>query len=88
MAHWVGDGNVSIVIDNFSVSQISGIIHELLHVVLETELAPFEEYGPRMKREPAELSIDAWELALVNEILASPKRRAWWRRAIKSKLPK
>lgn len=88
MASWVGDGTVTLTIDNFQVSQISGVIHELLHVVLEEEMEPFEEYGAKMKREPAELSIDAWETALVNEILASPRRKAWWRRAIRGKLPK
>lgn len=87
-ASWVGDGPVQTALDPFSVSHLAGVLHELLHIVLEQELEPFAEYGPRMKREPAEIAIDAWEAALVNEVLASPRRKAWWRAAIRGKLPK
>jgi hypothetical protein len=89
-AEWEPGGKVRTTVDGFSVSMIHGVVHELLHVVLEEELRPFEEYGRDSRgqviREPAELAIGAWEEAIAKLILNSRRRRTWWRTAIAARI--
>ena len=85
---WEENGPIKAAIDPFAVGHLVGILHELMHIVLEKELAPFAEYGPKRKQEPAEIALVAWELVLSKEIFGSPRRKAWWRKAINGKLPK
>lgn len=85
-AQWEGDSAVVIEIDGRSVSVIGGVVHELIHVVLDRELSAFEEYSKDRKgtviREPAELLVWSLEEAITKDILTSRRKKAWWTNAI------
>ena len=79
---WTDPGPIKADVDRFSVSELAGVLHELMHPVLQDALAPFSEEP----REMAEIAVEAWELALAERILANSRKKLWWRRAIKQKL--
>jgi hypothetical protein len=85
---WTDGGTIKADVDPLSTGHLAGVLHELMHIVLQDELKPFAEYGMGGKREPAELALEAWEAALAREILSSPRRKSWWRKAIRGKLPR
>lgn len=78
---WTDNGLAHITLDKLSVGQLRGTIHELMHVVLEPALIGF---GDEMQEE----AIEAWEEMMSDRIMASPRRKSWWRAAIQGKLPK
>lgn len=68
-------------VDNDKVGMVVGVVHELLHVVLDEDLKNFEH-------EVEEPIIVALEAVLAERITSSRRRYAWWRKAIAQKLPK
>lgn len=74
-------GRARVQVDDHEVTVRSGAIHELLHVVLHGDLAAFGD-------DTSEEIICSLESAIDRRISLSNGRRAWWRKAIKGKLPK
>lgn len=86
---WTDDGPISADFDPLWLGQVSAVAHELMHIVLEPELAAFAEYGKKDKEDLGEIALNAWEKAIVERIQDSSRRTAWWRKAIaRSMLPK
>jgi hypothetical protein len=79
---WVEpDGRARIRVDSHEVGLRTGVIHELLHPVLDGTLDPFDN-------ELAEEIICAFEARLNTRISLSKRRVEWWRKSINGKLPK
>lgn len=74
-------GRVRVGVDHHEVTIRAGTLHELLHVVLDKELEPFDEAL-------SEAVVLAFEEAIDRRISLSTRRKAWWRKAINGKLPK
>jgi len=78
---WAGNGKAKVRVDDHETSVRAGVIHELLHVVLDDTLEPFDDYL-------AEDIVLALERTIDRRVALSPRRLAWWRKAINGKLPK
>jgi hypothetical protein len=80
-------------VDPLTVSHIAGVVHELMHPILQKEMACFAEYwkNPRtgqVEEDMGELAMNAWEEGLVKFITTSSRRKSWWRKAIKRSMTK
>lgn len=79
---WAEDGtNAKIRVDAHEVAIRSGIIHELLHVVLFSEIDRFDAHL-------GEELVLALEKYLDRRIAVSRRRSLWWRKALNKKLKK
>lgn len=90
---WTDNGLIHAKVDPLVISHIAGVVHEVSHIVLEKELSCFAEYWKnpatgRIEEDLGEIAMNAWEEALLKHISSHKGRKAWWRRAIQSKLPK
>ena len=74
-AVYVRGGAARIRVDDHKVGVLPGVLHELLHVVLDEEFERFET-------EIEEILVEALELALSTKVAQSARRVAWWRKAI------
>jgi hypothetical protein len=68
-------GKARVRIDNHDVGLRPGVLHELLHVVLDESLRQFSD-------ELQEPAIEAWERLMDIRISKSKRRLAWWRKTI------
>ena len=71
--------NAHVRVDNDEVGVRGGVIHELLHVVLDDTLEQFDDLL-------AEEMVLALEKYLDRRIAKSRRRLVWWRRALAGKL--
>lgn len=89
---WEDNGRIEVKVDDLFAGRASGTLHEMVHTILERELLPFAEYVKDRKGDPvrdlAELAIDVWVAALVQRIMMSKRRTAWWRAKIRRKTVK
>lgn len=90
---WEDGGPIKADVDRLTVSEIAGVVHELIHPLLEKEMACFAEYwrNPttgQVEEDLGELAMNAWEEALLKFISSHRRRKAWWRAAIKDSLKK
>lgn len=88
---WEDDGPINADVDPLTISHIAGVVHELIHPLLEKEMACFAEYRRTkngVEEDLGELAMNAWEEALLKFISSHRRRKAWWRAAIQSKLTK
>lgn len=77
--HWSeSGGKAQVRVDNHDVGLRPGVLHELMHVVLDESLSPFGD-------ELQESAIEAWERLLDVRISKSKARLAWWRVNIDAK---
>ena len=74
---WVGNEKMRVRVDKHTCALIDGAVHEMLHDVLETDLAPFAT-------DAEEVLISGMEAALSLRIKNSRRRLAWWRSAIQT----
>lgn len=86
---WEDGGPIRAKVDRLTISEIAGVVHELIHPLLEKEMAPFAEYRRNPKtgeweEDLGELAMNAWEEALLKFISSHRRRKAWWRDAISS----
>lgn len=79
---WVSNGRASVQVDPHEVTIRMGVLHELLHVVLQDHDDPF----PRLDPELSEACIEGLESLMERFISESPGRKSWWRKAIDKKL--
>ena len=83
---WTDGGLIKADVDPLTVSHIAGVVHELMHPILEKEMEVFVEYTKdgrgEWRDDLGELAFNAWERALVNLITTSKRRKRWWRSAI------
>jgi hypothetical protein len=78
-ATWESDRPVIIKVDNQSVALLNGVIHELLHVVLDDDLTLYDQ--------PLEEAIiEAFEEAVCDYVKRSRSRLSWWRKEIKTRI--
>ena len=85
LAEWAGEGPLEARIDPFLAGGLRALIHELIHRVLDKELAPFRDYNPKRKRDPQdaqEVMVEALEDAIFKRIKHNKGVVSWWRRAI------
>ena len=73
---WESGGKAKVKVDTDDVGLRPGVIHELLHVVLDKDLEVFDS-------EIEEKIILALEKALDVNISKSKRRIAWWRKNLK-----
>jgi hypothetical protein len=78
-ATWEGDGPATVKVDAHSVAILNGVLHELLHVVLDEVLTVFDQ-------ELEEEVIEAFEEALCVYVRKSRSRGLWWRKAIATRI--
>ena len=78
---WEENTKARIRVDGNRIGVLVGVVHELLHYVLDADMQSFDD-------EVEEEIIVALEKALIERITASKRRLAWWRKAISQKLPK
>lgn len=72
---WTANGRIHVGVDHHEDGLRPNTIHELLHVVLEPEMAPFDE-----KLEEAIIS--GLEDCVNQRIRKSRRRVRWWRQAV------
>lgn len=75
-------GRISVRVDNHLSAMLDGVVHELLHQVLEPDLDGVFD------AECEETIVLALEDAMVRRVNRSVGRSRWWRRAVNGKLPR
>ena len=76
---WTPQGRTRVRVDHFDVGIRPGVLHELLHTVLDRELSNFD-------KKLSEKIIETFEDEMNARILQSKRRLAWWRREIERRL--
>ena len=72
---WTSETKAKMRVDNHEVALRAGVLHELIHFVLDDQLRAFDE----QLQEPV---VEALEAAMDMRIAMSKSRRHWWRREI------